>query len=389
MGDPTDPTSFRQVLGQYPTGVCAVTAIEPGGAPAGFVVGSFTSVSLAPPLVAFLPAKSSTSWPRIERAKRFCVNILSAEHEELCRRFAEKNVDRFDGVRWRPAAASGAPIIEGVVAWIDCELEGITEAGDHFVVLGRVLDLDIERPALPLLFFQGGYGRFTPLSLTAANLQGTLTEQLRQVDIVRAEMERLAAALSARCIATARTAEGLAVTASAGATNTSAAATLVGQVLPFVQPTGSIFAASMQPAELDAYLDAIRDERSRQRERERIGLVRERGFSVGLMTEAQRASASMLDRLAEDPEAISHEDLRRLIEELAYDPVELTPEAKTDVKTISVPVRGPDGAVALALTLYGFPKPDDAPRVDAHIERCLAASRRASELLGGAGGDPS
>lgn len=163
MGDPTDSTSFREVLGQYPTGVCAVTTIEPDGTPAGFVVGSFTSVSLAPPLVAFLPAKSSTSWPKIERAKRFCVNILSAEHEQLGRRFAAKNVDRFEGVSWRPAAASGSPIIEGVVAWIDCELHDISEAGDHYVVLGRVLDLGIERPALPLLFFQGDFGHFTAI----------------------------------------------------------------------------------------------------------------------------------------------------------------------------------------------------------------------------------
>ena len=98
-GDPTDPRWFRQVLGQYPTGVCVVTATEPDGGRAGFVVGSFTSVSLDPPLVAFFPDRGSTSWPRIHSVGRFCVNILSAEQEDVCRNFATRKQDKFDGHR--------------------------------------------------------------------------------------------------------------------------------------------------------------------------------------------------------------------------------------------------------------------------------------------------
>src|SRR6187551_1285350 len=112
---------FREVLGQYPTGVCVVTAAQPTGPDAGFVVGSFTSVSLDPPLVAFFPDKKSTTWPKIAAADHFCVNILSADQEHLCRQFASKAEDKFENVPSRPAS-TGAPIIEGVVAWIDCEL---------------------------------------------------------------------------------------------------------------------------------------------------------------------------------------------------------------------------------------------------------------------------
>src|SRR4051794_21215683 len=112
MGDPRDPRWFREVLGQYPTGVCVVTAIDDDGAGSGFVVGSFTSVSLDPPLVAFFPDKRSTSWPKIHRGGKFCVNILSASQEDLCRQFAAKGGDKFSGVEWR-RSGSGSPIIGG------------------------------------------------------------------------------------------------------------------------------------------------------------------------------------------------------------------------------------------------------------------------------------
>jgi flavin reductase (DIM6/NTAB) family NADH-FMN oxidoreductase RutF/DNA-binding IclR family transcriptional regulator len=388
MREASDPTWFRQVLGQYPTGVCAVTAIERDGSATGFVVGSFTSVSLAPPLVAFFPDKASTSWPKIESAKRFCINILSAEQEPLCRQFSAKGVDRFAGINWR-AASSGSPIVEGVVAWIDCDLESVSEAGDHYIVVGRVRELDIETPTLPLLFFQGGYGRFAPLSLAASNSHGALTEQLREVDIVRPAMEQLAAELSARCIVTARTGDMLAVTASAGATNTAAAATLVGLRLPFAQPTGSAFAAWMDEAEIEEYLSQIQDPDLREQERARLAAVRERGYSVGLINEAQRTFASVLDRLAEDPEAISHEDLRSLIEDLAYDPLELTVEAKSEIRNITVPVFRADGRVALTFSVYGFPKPLGARGVDEYVERAMAAAQRATERLAGLSGRQS
>jgi flavin reductase (DIM6/NTAB) family NADH-FMN oxidoreductase RutF len=285
--DPTDPRWFRQVLGQYPTGVCVVTAAHADGGRAGFVVGSFTSVSLEPPLVAFFPDKSSSSWPKIESAGSFCVNILGADQEDVCRQFASKAPDKFEGISCREAG-SGAPIIESAVAWIDCDLELVQEAGDHYIVLGRVRQLDIESSSLPLLFFQGGYGRFAPLSLAAANPGGALTEQLRDVDLVRREMERLAEDLSARCIATARVDGELVVTASAGSANTKSAATLVGQRLPFAPPTGSAFAAWRDPAEIEQWLAPVESDAARSEQRERLAAVRRRGYSVGLLNEAQR-----------------------------------------------------------------------------------------------------
>ena len=217
-----NPKWFRQVLGQYPTGVCVVTATPSEGPSAGMVVGSFTSVSLDPPLVAFLPDRSSSTWPRIQGAGKFCVNILGADQESICRNFASKAADKFEGQSYRMSAL-GSPILENAVAWMDCEIDSVTEAGDHYIVVGQVRDLQIERGGLPLLFFQGGYGRFSPLSLGAADPMGTITQQLRHVDVARPEMERIAADLSARCLATARVDKELVVAASAGE--------LVGQIV--------------------------------------------------------------------------------------------------------------------------------------------------------------
>jgi 3-hydroxy-9,10-secoandrosta-1,3,5(10)-triene-9,17-dione monooxygenase reductase component len=154
-----DSARYRQVLGHFPTGVTVVTAMEAGD-PTGLAVGSFTSVSLEPPLVAFLPARGSKSWPRIESAGRFCVNILADDQEHVARIFATSGTDKFRGLGWR-ASSNGAPLLQDVLAWIDCDIEQVHEAGDHFIVLGHVTDLGVERERVgPLVFFRGGYGNF-------------------------------------------------------------------------------------------------------------------------------------------------------------------------------------------------------------------------------------
>jgi flavin reductase (DIM6/NTAB) family NADH-FMN oxidoreductase RutF len=155
-----DGARFRQVLGHFPTGVTVVTAGTEAG-PVGLCVGSFTSVSLHPPLVAFCAGFSSTSYPRIEAAGHFCVNILAEDQEEVARVFADKGDDKFSGIGWRPSVVTRAPVINDVLAWIDCEIDAIHEAGDHWIVIGRVLDLEIGHEGGPLVFFRGGFGRYS------------------------------------------------------------------------------------------------------------------------------------------------------------------------------------------------------------------------------------
>ncbi|WP_321838798.1 flavin reductase family protein [Paraburkholderia bannensis] len=149
---------FRKVLGHYPTGVCIVTTRVDGN-PLGLTIGSFTSVSLDPPLVGFLPARSSKTWPLIQRAGTFCVNVLADDQEALSRRFATSVPERFSDVT-HSTSGLGLPVLDGALAWIDCELYSVQDAGDHLFVLGRVMAMEAVRNSRPLLFFQGGFGRF-------------------------------------------------------------------------------------------------------------------------------------------------------------------------------------------------------------------------------------
>jgi flavin reductase (DIM6/NTAB) family NADH-FMN oxidoreductase RutF len=108
--------------------------------------------------VNFSPARTSSTWPRIRDVGRFCINVLAADHQHVSAGFARSGVDKFDGVDWRPAPASGAPVLHGVSAWVDCELWAEHDGGDHTIAVGRVLDLGADASRLPLLFYRGRYG---------------------------------------------------------------------------------------------------------------------------------------------------------------------------------------------------------------------------------------
>ncbi|MGH9170441.1 MAG: flavin reductase family protein [Acidimicrobiales bacterium] len=148
---------FRAVLGHVPTSVAVVAGLIEER-PRGLSVGTFVAVSLEPPLVGFLVDEKSTSWPPIAAVEAFAVSILSAEQAELSRQFAVSNSDKFAGVPWHEAP-SGHPVIEGSVAWVDCQLASLTGAGDHVFVMARVLDLGVGTGGTPLLHHRGGYRR--------------------------------------------------------------------------------------------------------------------------------------------------------------------------------------------------------------------------------------
>ncbi len=155
------PEHYRATLGHFCSGVTVLTAsaTAAGAGPAGMTCQSFCALSLDPPLILVCPGKSSSSWPSIEAAGGFAVNVLAEDQEELGRVFAAKGVDKFAGVGWSPAPVTGAPLLTGALAWLECRLEQLHDAGDHLIAVGRVLDLQA-REGRPLLFFRGGYGRF-------------------------------------------------------------------------------------------------------------------------------------------------------------------------------------------------------------------------------------
>ena len=158
-GDQADPATFRRILGHFCTGIVIIAAVD-DGVPVGMTCQSFSSLSLEPPLILFGASHASTSWPRIRRAGTFAVNILAADQEAICRVFATTGADKFAAVEWS-LGASGAPLLAGCVAHVECRLESVTRAGDHDIVIGAPLAMGENPAQLPLLFFRSSYGRFT------------------------------------------------------------------------------------------------------------------------------------------------------------------------------------------------------------------------------------
>ena len=148
-----DQARFRQVLGHFASGVTVVTAMEEG-LPVGFTCQAFTSLSLDPPLVALAPAKSSTSWPRIAKA-----GGLLREHPEPTARRSSAGASPSRGATSSPVSAwhvgvAGTPVIDGSLAWIECKLEIVHDAGDHELVVGKALALGLGE-GRPLIFHRG------------------------------------------------------------------------------------------------------------------------------------------------------------------------------------------------------------------------------------------
>lgn len=150
-----DSAHFRQVLGHFPTGVCVVASFD-DDQPVGLAIGSFFSISLDPPLVGFCAGKGSGTWPRVRDAGRFCASILGANQESVSRVFASRDVDKFAGIAW-DRSPLGSPRLTDALAWVDCELTDVHDAGDHEIAVGAVRGLDVTHEGGPLVFFRGGY----------------------------------------------------------------------------------------------------------------------------------------------------------------------------------------------------------------------------------------
>jgi 3-hydroxy-9,10-secoandrosta-1,3,5(10)-triene-9,17-dione monooxygenase reductase component len=155
-----DEAQIRRVLGHFASGVTVITAVL-HGEPVGFTCQSFASLSLDPPMVTFAPSRGSTTWPKIRQAGTFCVNVLSDEHSELSSAFARSGTDKFAGVRWR-SSRLGAPVLDGVAAYVDCRIWAEYDGGDHTIVAASVLDLAADSTRRPLMFHRGKYGLQAP-----------------------------------------------------------------------------------------------------------------------------------------------------------------------------------------------------------------------------------
>ncbi len=154
--EPLSPRNLRRTLGLFCSGLTVISAADETG-PIGFTCQSFASLSLDPALVSFNPARTSTTWPRIRAVGNFCVNVLATNQEEISNAFAKSGADKFAGVHWSPAP-SGAPILDGAIAWADCTVWAEYDGGDHTIVAAEIRALGSDATQHPLVFFGGKYG---------------------------------------------------------------------------------------------------------------------------------------------------------------------------------------------------------------------------------------
>jgi flavin reductase (DIM6/NTAB) family NADH-FMN oxidoreductase RutF len=155
-----DPLRLRRVFSAFPSGVTALAAMV-RGRPAGMAANSFTSVSLVPPLAAVCVAHASTTWPVLHSAPRIGVSVLAADQEQQCRQLAARGGDRFAGLSWR-TTDSGAILLDGASAWLECSIVQEVAAGDHSIVVLAIHELDADHEVAPLVFHGSQFRRLEP-----------------------------------------------------------------------------------------------------------------------------------------------------------------------------------------------------------------------------------
>lgn len=377
-----NPALFREALGHHPTGVAVISSIDSDGQPIGLVVGTFNSVSLDPPLVGFFPMRESRSWAKVQEAGFFTVNIFAHDQEDVCRALTRRQPDKFEGLNWTPST-NGSPVLDDVVLSIDCTLDNVAPAGDHYFVTGLVEDLTIHRPVPPLLFFQGGYGGFVPRSFVAPS-DAIIAEAVQLVQSIRTDMEELATATDGQVAAYALVEDHAVAVAVAKAEDLSAA-TVIGSKIPLVPPFGEVFLAGAPQKEIDAWLakaDRMGDDIVRI-SRQRLAHLQANGWTgshTGPARDSRLFPALVNYGLEEITPALDRE-LRNLLAEAAFDllPPDSRSEGRHPGASLVAPILNADGQCTLMLRLSHLPSLSVPEVEDCGLRLSEIASRAHAE----------
>lgn len=166
-----DAKTFRSAMGRFATGVTVVTTRTADGVDHGMTANAISSVSLDPPLLLVCVDHNAQAHEHLQ-AGGFAVNVLGAHQEDLSDRFAHRiktddgyqkwpdDRDKFVDLGFSRSPESGAALLDGCLCTIDCTLHDVLPGGDHSVIIGRVVGVEVgAHEPLPLLFYQGGYAR--------------------------------------------------------------------------------------------------------------------------------------------------------------------------------------------------------------------------------------
>lgn len=385
MSEGVNPQVLRQVLGHYPTGVTIVTGIGADGTELAMVVGTFTSVSLDPPLVAFLPMKSSRTFAELQKCSTLVVNVLTGDQEDTGRRIAGRRENKLAGIDWTPAPG-GAPILEGSLAWFEVELDQSIEAGDHWIALCRVLDMGVGTASPPLIFFQGGYGSFVVQSLVT-RIDEEIVGVVKRGAVARATMEELADDVGGECqlLAAINPDEFVAV-ATAWAPGVNADESL-GERIPIIPPIGDTFISGCDDAELERWLGKVRDlpDCERQVFVDRVAFCRRNGYLVSFLPDDDPAAYEAMRTATQRFRAgkltpAQEREIRASISRgtVQYELHDIDDATEYSVASIVLPV--PDGSERSIFTLRASQLPRRRPGRE--VKRWINEMLRARDTIG-------
>ncbi len=357
-----DQQLFREVTGHYPTGVAVVTGRDADGDILALVVGTFSSVSLEPPLVSFMPMKTSRTFDRMKDCASLCINIVGGEQEREVLTIAQRWENKLDGIDWF-ASPSGDPVLADSIAWIDTRICETVEAGDHWIVLCAVEDMAVTNPVAPLIFFQGGYGSFVCTSLMA-RMDHEILPAIHAAHNARADVEALAARIGcAVSVFTAVSADEMASVLSATAPGVDREGNLA-QRIPIVPPIGDTYLFDRPADEQERWIAKLRncEEAEKNVHRDRLDFVREHGYLASFLpAEGQSAYAQMCEATRKyETGRVTPMQERQIRESIRQTPVdyrarELDNTQRYDVGSLVMPVRDRNGNYTLTLRLAQLP----------------------------------
>lgn len=379
-----DPARFRQVLGHYPTGVVVVTATTPQGDPFGMTVGSFSSVSLDPMLVSFMPTATSKSFATLRTASAFCINVLAADQEWLARRFARSGFDQFDGVEWS-VAASGAPELANTVASVHCTFASVIEAGDHFIALGAVTAVEVHRPVSPLIFFQSAYGKFSMLEVDDRS-PGEMIESVRLAELFRAGMQAVADECGAECSVVTVVGFDLTVVATAVADGLAPQSNL-GSRVPYMPPLGELYAAFDTPDSAERWLGraaVVEDADVMKRYRGRLDRARDRGWSLSFAGDFRDLELveALRDYSSGELTPVRLAEIREVLRTMnsVFEHRDLVEGQRYDISAVGAPVLQ-NGLIRFVLRVRQLPAQASKTQIDGWIAAVTAGAADATQKL--------
>ncbi len=358
-----DAGRYREVMGHYPTGVAVVTGTSPEGEPIGMVVGTFTAVSMDPPLVAFMPTTNSGTYAMMRDSSAYCINVLAHDQRDLCSHMAVPRPGKFDDIEWSRSPL-GAPALSDVVARIHVTPDREVDAGDHYIVLCAVTDMEVVRPVTPLLFFQGGYGGFNPGGLTARG-DADLIAAIRVAEIARPQIERLAKTFACESAVLVAANDQELTTAASAYGGEAEVREPLGERIPLMPPLGEAYVAWLGDEQIAAWLRRASSQAPEviAKYERRLADVRERGYAISRTNpdNAQQYAdlrTAMQEYAAGELTPIRERAVRSVIAETSafFETCDIVEDDVYHLGSVVVPVLGPDGRTAMCLRLTQVPQ---------------------------------